>query len=253
MPALTGRGAVDAAAAAGNKVLFVSGTQSAGPPPSVSYTLVDIYDVVKRTWRIDTLHNRTQKAPQVSTSDAGIAATVIGSKIYLAGNASDWIGFGSGSVSSTINIYDVVTERWTASQLAMKRGFMAAIAVGNKNYWAGGVNGLGGSWTNSVEIRDMSSGATAFGCLSQVNAQFSAVQKNNNIVFFTSFYASGSAVPSYPRNTFDIYNTVTNTWSIGVLPFAVHAASVISVKNTVYVAGGFVNGVLSNQVWKLEF
>jgi hypothetical protein len=253
MPAIAGRGPVDVAAAAGNKILFVSGTQPAGPPTYASYTIVDIYDVVRKTWRTDTLHNRTHAAPQMSTSDAGIAATVIGSKIYLAGNASDWIGFGSGSVSSTINIYDAAADRWSASELAMKRGFMAAIAVGNKNYWAGGVNGLSGSWTNSVEIRDMSSGSTSFGCLSQVNAQFSAVRKNNNIVFFTSFYASGNAVPSYPRNTFDIYDITTNTWSIGVLPSTVHAASVLSVNNTIYVAGGFVNGTLSNQVWKLEF
>jgi hypothetical protein len=27
----------------------------------------------------------------------------------------------------------------------------------------------------------------------------------------------------------------------------------ISVSNIIYVAGGYVNGVLSNQVWKLEF
>ncbi|MGZ8559669.1 MAG: hypothetical protein ACXWWC_15105 [Chitinophagaceae bacterium] len=31
------------------------------------------------------------------------------------------------------------------------------------------------------------------------------------------------------------------------------AASIISVDNTIYIAGGYLNGVLSNQVWKLEF
>jgi len=30
-------------------------------------------------------------------------------------------------------------------------------------------------------------------------------------------------------------------------------ASIISLDNTIYLAGGFVNGVLSNKVWKLEF
>lgn len=43
------------------------------------------------------------------------------------------------------------------------------------------------------------------------------------------------------------------TWSIGVLPQNIEGASIISVNNTIYVASGYVNGVLSNPVWKLEF
>ena len=55
------------------------------------------------------------------------------------------------------------------------------------------------------------------------------------------------------KNKFDIYETTTNTWSIGVLNQNIEGASIISVNNTIYVAGGVVNGVMSNQVWKLEF
>jgi N-acetylneuraminic acid mutarotase len=54
-------------------------------------------------------------------------------------------------------------------------------------------------------------------------------------------------------NKFDIYDITTNTWSIGVLPANIYGSSVISVNNTIYIAGGYVNDVLSNQVWKLEF
>jgi hypothetical protein len=71
-----------------------------------------------------------------------------------------------------------------------------------------------------------------------------AVVKDNQVVFFTG-NAGG--------NRFDIYNVATNTWSIGELPVNINNASVISVNNTIYVAGGFINDVLSNQVWKLEF
>lgn len=254
LPPFAGRrGAVDVAAAAGDKVLFVSGTESTGPPSYTTFTIVDIYDANKNKWRTDTLHNRTHKAPQTSMSDAGISATVIGSKIFFAGNASDWLGFNFGSISSTINIYDAVSDRWSASNLSVKRGFMAAIAIGNKNYWAGGVNDYGGSWTNLLEVRDMNTGVSTFGCLSDVNAQFSAVQKGNKIIFFTSVFAPGNAVPSYTRNKFDIYDLATNSWSIGMLPVTIHGSAIISVNNTIYVAGGYVNGALSNQVWKLEF
>jgi len=50
-----------------------------------------------------------------------------------------------------------------------------------------------------------------------------------------------------------VYDIATNTLSIGVLPVTIEAASIISLNNTIYLAGGLVNGALSNQVWKLEF
>jgi len=77
------------------------------------------------------------------------------------------------------------------------------------------------------------------------NADFDAVEKNNKIVFFTG----GGVV----KNKFDIYDVTTNTWSAGVLPLEIPLASIISVNGTIYVAGGYVNGVFFNQVWKLEF
>jgi hypothetical protein len=52
---------------------------------------------------------------------------------------------------------------------------------------------------------------------------------------------------------FDIYDIFTDSWSIGVLPVNIYGSSIISLNNTIYVAGGYVNGVLSNQVWKLDF
>ena len=86
----------------------------------------------------------------------------------------------------------------------------------------------------------MNSGSSTFDCLFQPNATFSAVLKDNKIVFFTGDGAE--------KNKFDIYNIATNTWSIGVLPQSITGAAIISVNNKIYVAGGDINGVLSNQV-----
>ena len=71
-----------------------------------------------------------------------------------------------------------------------------------------------------------------------------AVLKNNQIVFFT-----GSGV----SNKFDIYDIVNDSWSIGSLNQNIIGAAVISVNNTIYVAGGTLNGSLSGIVWRLEF
>ena len=240
---LSSGGSDMAAASAGNKILFAGGFRdivgSIGYPNGYS-NRVDIYDASTNMWSIDSLTGRPPEAV------IGISATVIGGKIFFAG-ASQW-AWDFGQNSSTINIYDAVTNTWSISALSVARGYMAAIAVGNKNYWAGG-NGYPGSAapSNQVEIRDMNTGTSSFACLFQPNAYFSAVQKDNKIVFFTGDWAG------LITNKFDIYDITTNTWSIGVLPVNISGASIISVNNTIYVAGGLVNGVLSNQVWKLEF
>jgi hypothetical protein len=81
--------------------------------------------------------------------------------------------------------------------------------------------------------------------LFQPNAYFSAAQKDNKIIFFTGDGAL--------KNQFDIYDVSTKKWSIEILPVNITGASIISVNNIIYVAGGIVNSSFSDQVWKLEF
>ena len=53
---------------------------------------------------------------------------------------------------------------------------------------------------------------------------------------------------------FDIYNTATESWSIGALNQGINYPGIISVNNKIYVAGGTLSsGGLSNQVWLLEW
>ena len=73
-----------------------------------------------------------------------------------------------------------------------------------------------------------------------------AVVKDNKILFLRY---GGLA----DTDKFDIYDIISHTWSIGVLPYKIGGASIISVNNITYLAGISINGVLSNKVWKLEF
>jgi N-acetylneuraminic acid mutarotase len=82
--------------------------------------------------------------------------------------------------------------------------------------------------------------------LSNPQSDLKTVTKNNKILFFAS-------VGAPTQSTLDMYDIATNTWSIVVLPATIEGASIISVNDTVYIAGGKVNGVLSDKVWKLEF
>jgi len=54
-------------------------------------------------------------------------------------------------------------------------------------------------------------------------------------------------------NKFDIFDPVTNTWSIGTLNENISGASIISVDNTIYVAGGNVSNGQFNRIWTVEF
>jgi hypothetical protein len=78
-----------------------------------------------------------------------------------------------------------------------------------------------------------------------IDGGLNSVIKDNKIIYYR--HESNSS------NEFDIYDIAANSWSIGVLPFIIKEASIISVNNTIYIAGGIVNGVYSDKVWKLTF
>ena len=224
------------AATAADKIVFAGGVD-AFSLNEYGIAGVDIYNASTNTW---------STSAQGGGRQIG-ATTSYGNKIYFAG------GYENVGLYNEIDIYDAVSNSWSSSSLSQYKAAIAGIAVDNKIYWAGGdvYNFPGGGQT--VEIRDINTQTTSFACLFQPNAgdnygansAFDAVIKNNKIVFFTG---QGAV-----KNKFDIYDITTNTWSIGVLAQNIEGAAIISVNNTIYVAGGFVNGVLSKQVWKLEF
>jgi N-acetylneuraminic acid mutarotase len=95
-----------------------------------------------------------------------------------------------------------------------------------------------------VEIRANNGGST-LGTLFQKNGRFSAVQKNDSIIFFTGL--------GIEKNKFDVYDMSNKIWLIGQLPKFIESAAIISVDNKVYIAGGKVNGSPTDEVWKLNF
>jgi Kelch motif/Galactose oxidase, central domain len=217
---------------------IVGGSPNPNWPSNANYYVgsnaVDIYDNTTNTWTIATL----------SEGRFELSATVIGNKIYFAG------GFQSiFNVSNRIDIFDTQTNAWSTSQLQEFRGSHASAAVGNKIFWAGGANNpywSGFNLSKQVEIKDVITNVSSFVCITP-KSQFNAVIKDGNIVFFTGNTGSGIQ--------FEIYNPSTNQWSTGILNKQINDATIISVNNTIYVAGGRDQpwGPYFNQVWKLEF
>jgi hypothetical protein len=259
-----------AAVAAGNKIFFAGGESGGDRAKDV-----DIYDVTTNTWSLSRL---------VSTEGDGLATAAVDNKVFFAGgnygiyavnsvdifdlttnnwstaslsaprnyitavSANNKVFFAGGDpwtepISNRIDIYDNTTGGWSTSTLLFPRVFHAAIAVNDILYFAGGGTSRD-ALTCSVETLNTSTGARTSMYLSSPLSSLKAVTKNNKILFFEDDVVT---------SRLDIYDIATNIWSVGVLPQSITAAAIISVNNTVYVAGGKVNGVLSDKVWKLEY
>ena len=222
------------AASAGNKVFFAGGIDS----PNYNYqasSKVDIYDTQTNSWSTVAL----------SSPRSNLSTQIAGNKIYFAGGVRDI----SWTPQATIDVYDINTGTWSVSSMSEPKYNMKSYATGSKIFWAGGesLNSQGHITSGIVEIKDVITQSTSFTCLFEPKAWWhndqKAVVKNNQIIFFTNGFS----------NKFDIYDLVSNSWRIGQLNEVIGGAAVISVNNTIYVAGGYLNGSFSNMVWKLEF
>jgi len=233
-----------AAAAVGNRILFAGGDWGFwGTGPWGTSNNVDIYDTTNQTW----------SGSLLSEPKEVLTAVTANNKVYFAGGET-WAGDPSTMpptfASKKIDIYDYPTNTWSTSTLIEGKVGFASVLVDNKIYWAGGATSSNNSFYPScaVEIRDINTGNSSVQYLSGNSSSLTsaAVVKDNKIAFF-KFSWTGL------DDKFDIYDIATGQWSIGVLPIVINRYSVLPVNNTIYIAGAYVNGVLSNQVWKLEF
>lgn len=263
-----------AAVASGNKIFFAGGVDE--DDYGWRSTKVDIYDVATDTW---SLSNMSKEGDELTTATTG-------NKVFFAGG-----NFGI-YATSTVNIYDLTSNTWSTASLSAPRNFPAAISANNKVYFTGG-DPWTGQISNVIDIYNNTTGVWSTSTLQVPRARHAAIAVNDILYFaggFSTAYQPTCSVETLNTNTgartlmnlsipiaflyavvkdnkilflrnggladsdkFDVYDTISNTWSIGVLPYKISGASIISVNNTTYVAGVSINGVVSNKVWKLEF
>ncbi|MGZ3846337.1 MAG: Kelch repeat-containing protein, partial [Flavisolibacter sp.] len=194
--------------------------------PNNIENLVEIYQPATNTW----------SSVPLSEARGGITSATINNKVYFAGG---W----NTALSNKIDVYDATTNSWSTSTLSYLPTAKTAIVYGKNIYWTDG--------SCKVEIRNVETGTSSLESLSRSGNVISVV-KDNKLVFVRP----GSIY-------FDIYDPSIKAWSVGVLPQQVPGgAAVISVNNTIYVAGGITGSIPmgattkqigTNQVWKLEF
>ncbi|MGZ3852707.1 MAG: Kelch repeat-containing protein, partial [Flavisolibacter sp.] len=216
-----------AGAAIGDKILFAGGFKKGVDYfPNNIENLVEIYQPATNTW----------SSVPLSEARGGITSATINNKVYFAGG---W----NTALSNKIDVYDATTNSWSTSTLRYLPTAKTAIVYGKNIYWTDG--------SCKVEISNVETGTSSLESLSRSGNVISVV-KDNKLVFVRP----GSIY-------FDIYDPSIKAWSVGVLPQQVPGgAAVISVNNTIYVAGGITGSIPmgattkqigTNQVWKLEF
>jgi hypothetical protein len=175
-----------------------------------------------------------------------MVGTAINNQIYFAGGVTN-----GETLSDQIDIYDARTQTWSTSLLAEPKYFFAGIANKGNIYWAGGYTGTNYNTqeiSRMVEIKNAATQSAIITCLSTTRAAASAVLNNGDIIFYDSYPISPWILWNWYSNDFDIYNTATGTWSVGVFRFIPgFQPSIIAAGGQVYVAGGTtkLSGVLT--------
>ncbi len=195
---------------------------------------LEVYDPVK-----DRLKNTSSLAwttlPSMPTARAGLAAVVVGHKLYAIGGRTaghDEHGMvvvepGTGTALKDLEAYDIAAGTWTApcettppgvppglKCMTMKAMDVAAIAHGGKIYVIGG-EGEGGVLLNTVQIYDVLSNTWSFGTPMPTAANGESTRANlalaacGNVILALGGRTT-SADPT--SNTLQSYEIATDNW-----------------------------------------
>jgi len=166
-----------------------------------------------------------------------------GRPVAAAGNKILFLGGGA-----SVNIYDMVTNIWTAAGLSLSRQNMAISSIGDKIFFAGGAE-VTELWpgeylftlTSRVDIYNATTNTWSTAELSQPRELFVAASAGSKILFAGGvFYdnASNNYQPPISSSTVDIYDMITNTWSVASLSEGRSSLSAAVADNKIYFAGG---------------
>src|SRR4030095_8469035 len=207
------------AGAAGDQVFFAGGEKNMNYETSAN---VDIYDIATGSFSYGYL----------SEPRAHVSAVTVNNKIYFAGGEGNnrWYN----NPSNKIDIFDNTTRVWSTSSLSEPMNLLTGITMADKIYWASGC---------TIEIKDIDTWSSSIAHPYKRASWFIQSVSKDNFILFLGGYRGSINFPTR-ENKIDIYNTATNTWSIGVLPVSIESA--ISYNNEVYVTDGV-------KAYKLEF
>ncbi|MES2648242.1 MAG: hypothetical protein V4717_15300 [Bacteroidota bacterium] len=204
----------------------------------------------------------------------GFTTAVSGNKIVF---AAGWeLSSTVGSIpSSRVDIYDMVTQKWSIADLDDHAGHVAVISAGDRMFFAGGspVSNQNTNATSKVDIYNTSTNTWTKAALSEARNGLRVAKAGNKVLFAGGINASGqsssrvdlydlisgawsSAKLSQPSTDFaaalgnkavfgvgtnavDIYDASLNSWSTVSFMNAQFGMSVTALSGKLYLAGGY--------------
>lgn len=210
-----------AAVAYGNTVLFAGG---ADVEKFEVVATVDMYDASTGNWTTGAL----------SEPRAAMASAVVGTKAVFAGGYKF-----NGEVSDRVDIYDFSTGVWQTAALSQPRGFLSAATAGAKVVIAGGLLASNAP-TDRVDIYDSETGTWTISSISTARGFIDNAASACGKAFFM-----GGCIVDFQTNAetdssdvVDIYDPVSNTWSVEHLSHKIFDNAVVANGNRIFSAGG---------------
>ena len=171
---------------------------------------------------------------------AWFTTSVVDGKIYAIG------GFGDSTLSTTIDVFDTATNKWSTlatTGIFTPRGSLASAVLDGKIYVMGGMTGpeTPDHMSNKLEIFDPATN------LWSTPATTGTFTPRNNLcacVIGGKIYTMGGFDASNDLNTFEVFDPATNTWSAPKTngTFSPHGAFTAQVVDgKIYTIGGFNN------------
>jgi hypothetical protein len=216
-----------AAAHVKNKIVFAGGSDDATSGRCTN--TVDIFDITTNAWTTATL----------GQPGYGLTALAVDDKLYITGGDYS-------CRKSDIDIFDATTNTWSKTKLTEPKLYLTAIEAEGKIYWAGGYE-INHKPSAKVEVVDIKSGDISYSEMCNAIGGFKAkvYRQNNSLLFF-----AGDGLNPV---RFNVYDLKTQQWFEGSINKKLVGAEIVVVNNIIYITGGSVDGVLSDQFWKLEF
>jgi hypothetical protein len=162
----------------------------------------------------------------LSVARSHISVATAGNKIVFGG------GYQSNGESSVVDIYDISTKTWSTANLSAAREGSAAIAAGNKIFFAGGGHFYSEYYSN-VDIYDVSNNSWSATSLTVSKTGIGAAVVGNKVMFAGGY----DELDNYTKEV-EIYDLATNSWSKESLSEARGFINGVTVGEKVYFAGG---------------
>ncbi|MDI9359004.1 MAG: kelch repeat-containing protein [Phycisphaerales bacterium] len=221
-----------------NLLYFISGLSVKGANPNTSSLF---FNTNTGIWA--TLQTSINFTPLVY-----FATALVNDSIFVAG------GNTNGVSSALFKVYNPHNNMWTVLNNAtfIPRQSFVGIAMGNKLYFVGGnyQDGMGGNTdTNAVQIYNKH---TSLWSTITPAQGFTAREGFVGFNYGGKLYFIGGKNKNGLVNTIEVYDTLTNTWSVANNQnfIARYGCSADIINNDIYVAGGITEGDTVSNVFQ---